>query len=267
MPSPREVRLASVMWCAVGTLAALLISPSGAAAGGWDPSELFSVPQFLNFLCEQTSYFCNNNRQDKVRLVVLDYKDTSSVPSNSNDGWGQFEALGLDRNWTECVSSEHAGILLRSPMTVYDGHHLRLAFSMSDGNILRDWLFTADPDWARPGQDKSLGVSAMPQREIFFDFVSAMRYPAARDIKMSIKVQVDKDGVPYPGNEHNYQVALKQGRDQYMYSCGLGQFTPGQYELTFLISDDFYTPDPPITVDLNVLPTPDAGGASTSPTQ
>ena len=120
-------------------------------------------------------------------------------------------------------------------------------------NILEEWYFSPEAEWAAPGQNSpAFLVKSTHQGEVFFDYVSSMRHLAPRDITISIKVQVSQDGMPQPYNEQNYKVVFPQDRDQIMYSCILGRVPPGKYEFTFLISDDAYTEDAPISAKLDI---------------
>jgi hypothetical protein len=197
------------------------------------------MPRVQNFVCDTTGFLCV--RLNKIRLVVLDYGQSGFLlTGDPTDGWGHFQGLGsFETLSTPCMESTVAYKLTHSVNTAFDGVKLRYAYSGLYGSVEQEWHFSPDPDWAVPGQTHSLGVVTVPQREIFFDYVSSMRYPAARDITMNIKVQINESGTP--GQESIFHVAFRKGTDQLWYSCVLGRFAPGRYELMFLISGSSLT--------------------------
>ena len=72
------------------------------------------------------------------------------------------------------------------------------------------------------------------------------------DIAITIHLQVIQDGTPRPDMENTYKITFPQGEDVFSNSCVLPMFTPGSYQLNFLVSDDFFGEDKPVTVLLNV---------------
>lgn len=89
-------------------------------------------------------------------------------------------------------------------------------------------------------------------RQFIFDYLGSTRNPMPRDAAITIRVQVVQGGTPRPDLENTYVITFPRGDDQFSYSCILPMFASGDYQLTFLLSDDFFGEDKPISIELNV---------------
>jgi hypothetical protein len=235
----------------LGTLLALSAIPDRSARAGdwWDPSGAVALPQVQNSICKNSGVLCK--RQNQIRLVTLDYIQNGLY----GDGWTEFTSIGsgLPAGFSpeDCLDSEQIQNRLRHGN--FDGNVLQKAGSPLSDNVGGTWNFRPMPGWASPGQTSpSFAVEALPQREFIFDFVSSMRHNAPRDIKMTILIQVLQDGAPQPDYERTYRLKFQEAADQFRYMCLLPRFGIGNYELNFLVSDDFFGEDEPISIHLSV---------------
>ena len=58
--------------------------------------------------------------------------------------------------------------------------------------------------------------------------------------------------MPRPDMEDTDKITFPRGEDEFSDSCVLPSFTPGNYQLNFLISDAFFGEDQPVSVQLSV---------------
>ena len=221
----------------------------GFAGDFWDPSGTLALPQVQNFVCQYSGALCK--RQNRIRLVTLDYVQNSAA----GDGWTEFTSIGsgLPAGFfpEDCLDSEQITDRLRDGN--FDGNVLRITNTSSVGNFSGIWEFRPMQDWALSGQPSPVfTIEAVPQREIVFDFISSMRHEAPRDIVMTVHIQVYQDGTPRPDYEKTYQLKFRQGEDEFSNTCLLPTFGAGNYDINFLISDDLYGEDEPISVHLSV---------------
>jgi len=234
----------------VTLLALSAISDRSARAGDWwDPSGAVALPPVQNFICKNSGVLCK--RQNQIRLVTLDYIQNGLY----GDGWTEFTSIGsgLPAGFSpeDCLDFEQIRDRLRHGN--FDGNLLQNAGLPLSDNVGGTWNFRPMPGWALPGlASPSFAVGALPQREILFDFVSSMRHNEPRDIIMTVHIQVFQDGTPRRDYEKTYQLTFQEGVDQFSYTCLLPQFEIGNYELNFLVSDDFFGEDDPISIHVSV---------------
>jgi len=249
----RLARIGSAALLVLAAVPMLLVTPC--LAGEWfDPSGMIAIPQVQNAICKYSGIDCA--RQNRIRLDTLDYRANFEDPlpfANDNTGWEQFASLGSIYGDQRCIDYTRIGYII-SHYGTFDGNLLHFSGdSPFNGKFDEQWDFRPVTGWvaaeaAPAGYRATLGAG----RQLIFDYLASTRDPMPRDVAISIHLQVFQDGMPRPDLENTYQVTFPSGQDEFSNSCVLPALAPGNYQLTFLVSDDFFGEDKPISVDLTV---------------
>jgi len=234
---------------------------SPALAGDWwDPSGALGLAPVQNALCQYWGVVCK--RQNYIRIDTLDYSPPPSSPillSEPDAGWQAFSNLGSGGSWlarefdttaTGCVTAARIASILNYAVSdngAFNGNLLSFAG--------QQWNFRPVTNLISAANASAAGaVETHSSQEVIFDFVSSLRHKAPRDIRISVRIQIIDDGVPQPQLERTYEMMFPKGADQFSESCYIPVSQPGYYDLTFLVSDDFFGEDEPIPVKLRITP-------------
>lgn len=191
-----------------------------------------------NLVCTYTSVLCK--RANTVRVATIDYAPpapagpadpaTGSISGGPISGWTALrEAVGsLAPPHPDCVAASDF-----------------MAFRA--GNP--PWPWNIEP--VDPGQP----VTLRPHRQLMFDFDSRYR-TLVRDVTLSIDVTVDQSTFRRPEFDSHYEIVLPEGSDETRVFCQLFFPGPGDLDVHFAMSDDYYGSDDPITVPLKLVEGP-----------
>ncbi|WP_343716923.1 hypothetical protein [Inquilinus sp.] len=186
-----------------------------------------------NLVCTYTSVLCK--RANTVRIATVDYTppggpaDPAST-SGPASGWAALQqAIGsFAPPHRDCIAANDF-----------------MAFR--SGNP--PWHWDIEP--VDPGQQ----VTLRGNRQLMFDFDSRYR-PLVRDVTLSIEVTVDQSTFRRPDFDSHYEIVLPEGSDETRVFCQLFFPGPGDLDVHFAMSDDYYGSDDPITVPLKLAEGP-----------
>ena len=187
-----------------------------------------------NLVCTYTSVLCK--RANTVRLATIDY--TPPAPAGPADpttagpisGWAALrEAVGSPAPpHPDCIA---AGDFM----------------AFRSGNPPWRW----DIEQVDPGQP----VALRGYRQLMFDFDSRYR-TLVRDVTLSIEVTVDQSTFRRSDFDSHYEIVLPEGSDETRVFCQLFFPGPGELDVHFAMSDDYFGSDEPITVPLKLVDGP-----------
>lgn len=231
------------------------LDPS-ALAWGWDPSGAVALPPVQNIICQESGAFCK--RQNQIRLDTLDYNASFGNPASlaaasGDDGWHAFVDLDPIYGDESCINYKRINYIT-SHFGTFNGSLLLFSGdSPLDGKFSQQWDFRPITDWISASSAMIVNrANAVSGRQFIFDFSSSTNHPMPSDIAITIHLQVIQDGTPRPDMENTFKITFPQGEDVFSDSCALPTFAPGNYQLNFLVSDDFFGEDRPVTILLNV---------------
>lgn len=247
----RLARARSGILLAIAATPAIL-APTAFAAEWLDPSSALALPPVQNALCKYSGAVCT--RQNQIRLDTVDYREDfdSMSPAGGADGWQSFIDLDPRYNTGPCIDYQRIGYITTQHGT-YDGNLLRFSGDSLAGKFSQQWDFLPITGWVS-AETANAGSTAtlVAGRQFIFDYLGSTRNPMPRDAAITIRLQVVQGGTPRPDLENTYVITFPRGDDQFSYSCILPMFASGDYQLTFLLSDDFFGEDKPISIELNV---------------
>ncbi|WP_395679026.1 hypothetical protein [Inquilinus sp.] len=182
-----------------------------------------------NLVCTYTSVLCK--RANTVRVATIDYAPPAGPAiAGPISGWTALrEAVGsLAPPHPDCIAANDF-----------------MAFRA--GNPPWPW----DIQQVDPGQP----VALHGNRQLMFDFDSRYR-TLVRDVTLSIAVTVDQATFRRPEFDSHYEIVLPEGSDETRVFCQLFFPGPGELDVHFAMSDDYYGSDDPITVPLKLVEGP-----------
>jgi hypothetical protein len=187
-----------------------------------------------NLVCTYTSVLCK--RANTVRLATVDY--TPPAPAGPADpatagpisGWAALrEAVGS-------LAPPHADCIAANDFMAF-----------RSGNPPWPWeIALIDPQ--QP-------VAMRQNRQLMFDFDSRYRM-LVRDVTLSITVTVDQTTFRRADFDSHYEIVLPEDSDETRVFCQLFVPGPGDLDVHFAMSDDYFGSDDPITVPLKLVEGP-----------